>query len=139
MCQHAFIEQMEENTKFSLNYTYHIDKTKLREQSPYIAPENGEGHAHSFEEVLQIVHMEPLAFYLTEEDNHCYSEQERQFINKVKETEVEKINKGYVPIDLELTPETIYLLEEYKKLYNLTTEEAIIQILKMAIKELNKE
>ena len=129
MSDFSFMNQMEENTGFSLVYRYHIYHDKLIGKVQH-NPEFPESyHAHSFEEVLNIAFLEAMAFYLTEDDKQYYSAQEILFIEKVIETEKKKINNGMVPIDLELSEETMNLINEYKKQHNMTFEEAINDIL----------
>ena len=79
----SFMEQMEENTGFSLIYPYHVDFDKLIGNDFYNKDYPDAFHCHSFEEVLQKAYREPRAFYLTGEDVRYYSTQEIEFIQKV--------------------------------------------------------
>ena len=87
---------------------------------------------------MEIVYKEPKAFYLTEEDKKYYSEQEMLFIQKVIDAEVEKLNKGYEKVTLNLNDETMFLLNEYKNRKGLTFEEAVIDILEKMIESPNE-
>ena len=72
---------------------------------------------------------------ISEEDRKYYSEQEVEFINKVIEDESRKLDNGMVLVNLDLSEETIALLEAYKAANNMTFEEAIIDILKKCIEK----
>ena len=128
-----FIEQMEENIKMSLIFPYHVKHNELKKPEYYNIDYPNAYHTHSFEEVVRVAYLESKAFYLTEEDKAYYSNQEIDFINKVIETELEKINNGYELIDLELNEETIEMINLYKIEHNMTFEEAVIDILKKII------
>ena len=91
-------------------------------------------HRHSFPEVLRIAYLEPKAFYLTEEDKKYYSTQEIDFINKIINFESEKIDNGMVLVDLELSEETLKMLDEYKEIHSMTFEEAVVDILTRAVR-----
>ena len=130
-----FIEQMEENTKYNLLYPYHLREDKVQGNLKYDKKYADSLHCHYFDDVLHAAYLEPYAFYLTEEDRKYYSEQEVEFINKVIEDESRKLDNGMVLVNLDLSEETIALLEAYKAANNMTFEEAIIDILKKCIEK----
>lgn len=134
----TFLEQMEENIKQNLIYPFHIKHDKLLGNDFYNKDFPNTYHTHSFEEVLNKAYREPKAFYLTEEDKKYYSAQEIRFIKEVIKYEIDKINKGMVMLNLELSEETFNYLNQYKEENNLTFEEAINTILKEMIKENTK-
>lgn len=125
----TFIKQMEENTGFSLSYPYHIKKEDLLGNYEFSPNECGRYNEKSFEKLLNIVYLEPKAFYLTEDDKKFYSAQELEFINRVIIDELKKIDKGMVIVNIDMTPDTLELLEKYKAKNNMTFEEAVIDIL----------
>lgn len=131
----TFLDQMEENTKFSLLFPFHIHHERLIGNDFYNKEFPNTYHCHSFEEVLHKAYREPKAFYLTEEDKKYYSSQEITFIKKVIEDEVKRIDSGMVIVNLDLEDETLTFIEEYKLKNNLTFEEAITDILKKMIEE----
>lgn len=133
MSEFSFLEQMEENVKFSLSFPYHIDFEKLVGNSYYNKEYPDSYHCHSFEEVLRKAYLEPKAFYLTEDDAFYYSNQELEFINKVVEDEKAKLDKGYEIVNLDLDEHTMVMLEEFKRQTGLTFEEAVVEILKTAV------
>lgn len=135
----TFINQMEENTKYSLTYPFHINHNELIGNDYYNKEYPNSYHCHSFEELLNKAYREPKAFFLTDEDKSAYSNQEIEFINKVIEYEKEKINSGMVIVNLDLSEETLEFIEKYKLENNLTFEEAITDILKKMIEEQNKK
>ena len=57
-----------------------------------------------------------------------------EFIKKVIEDETEKINKGYKLTTLDFTEETLEMLNQYKKIKNMTFEEAVTDILMTVVK-----
>lgn len=130
----SFMEQMEENVRYSLIYPYHIDFEKLLNKDNYNKNYPDAYHCHSFEEVLQKAYLESKAFYLTDSDKIYYSSQELEFIKKVIEDETEKINKGYELTTLDFTEETLEMLNQYKKIKNMTFEEAVTDILMTVVK-----
>lgn len=130
----SFMEQMEENVRYSLIYPYHIDFEKLLNKDNYNKNYPDAYHCHSFEEVLQKAYLESKAFYLTDSDKIYYSSQELEFIKKVIEDETEKINKGYQLTTLDFTEETLEMLNQYKKIKNMTFEEAVTDILMTVVK-----
>ena len=130
----SFMEQMEENVRYSLIYPYHIDFEKLLNKDNYNKNYPDAYHCHSFEEVLQKAYLESKAFYLTDSDKIYYSSQELEFIKKVIEDETEKINKGYKLTTLDFTEETLEMLNQYKKIKNMTFEEAVTDILMTVVK-----
>lgn len=130
----SFMEQMEENVRYSLIYPYHIDFEKLLNKDTYNKNYPDAYHCHSFEEVLQKAYLESKAFYLTDSDKIYYSSQELEFIKKVIEDETEKINKGYKLTTLDFTEETLEMLNQYKKIKNMTFEEAVTDILMTVVK-----
>lgn len=130
----TFIQQMEENTCFSLLYPYHIKQEDLLGNHEFSPNECGYYNEKSFEKLLNIVYLEPKAFYLTEDDKKFYSNQELEFINRVIIDELKKIEKGMVIINIDMTPDTLELLEEYKAKNNMTFEEAVIDILTKFVK-----
>ena len=130
----SFMEQMEENVRYSLIYPYHIDFEKLLNKDNYNKNYPDAYHCHSFEEVLQKAYLESKAFYLTDSDKIYYSSQELEFIKKVIEDETEKINKGYNLTTLDFTEETLEMLNQYKKIKNMTFEEAVTDILMTVVK-----
>lgn len=134
----TFLEQMEENIKQNLIYPFHIKHHKLLGNDFYNKDFHNTYHTHSFEEVLNKAYREPKAFYLTDEDKKYYSPQEIRFIKEVIKYEIDKINKGMVIVNLELSKETIDYLNQYKTENNLTFEEAINDILKKMINENTK-
>ena len=134
----TFLEQMEENIKQNLIYPFHIKHDKLLGNDYYNENYPDTYHTHSFEEVLNKAYREPKAFYLSEEDKKYYSFQEIKFIKEVIKYETEKINKGMVIVNLELSEETINYLNQYKTENNFTFEEAINDILKKMIEENTK-
>lgn len=125
----TFIKQMEENTGFSLSYPYHIKKEDLLGNYEFSPNECGCYNEKSFEKLLNIVYLEPKAFYLTEDDKKFYSAQELEFINRVIIDELKKIDKGMVIVNIDMTPDALELLEKYKAKNNMTFEEAVIDIL----------
>lgn len=130
---YSFIEQMEENTKFNLTFPYHIVHENLLGNLDFNIKYPDSYHCHSFEEVLRVAYMEPKAFYLTEEDQRHYSNQEILFINKVIEDEIKKVDNGMVVANFDLDEDTLIMIEEYKAIHNLTFEESVIDILKKII------
>ena len=128
-----FMNQMEEETKTNLIFPFHIDKDKLLGNFTFNFENGNEFHKHYYSDVLRVAQVEPYAFYFTKEDEEFYSVQEIEFITKVQKIEIEKLNKGYELITLELEEETINYLNIYKKQHNLTTEQAITTILKEMI------
>ena len=129
-----FMEQMEENIRFSLIYPYHINHNNLL-GNMYHNPSHKEAyHGHSFPEIIRIAYRESKAFYLTDEDKKYYSAQEIEFIDKVIDSENKKIDQGMVLVDLELSEETLKMLDEYKSIHNMTLEEAVVDILTQAVK-----
>lgn len=130
----TFLDQMEENTGMTLVFPYHIDFDKLISELYHNPKYPDSYHMHTFEELLEVAYKEPKAFYLTEEDKVYYSRQELLFIEKIIETEVEKLNKGYERVTLNLNDETLELIEEYKLNKGLTFEEAVIDILERIMK-----
>ena len=130
----SFMEQMEENVRYSLIYPYHIEFEKLLNKDNYNKNYPDAYHCHSFEEVLQKAYLESKAFYLTDSDKIYYSSQELEFIKKVIEDETEKINKGYKLTTLDFTEETLEMLNQYKKIKNMTFEEAVTDILMTVVK-----
>lgn len=128
-----FMDRMEENVNFNLTFPYHIYHDKLLEPNNYNPEYPDSYHAHRFEDVLLAAYKEPKAFYLTCEDKKYYSEQEIEFINKVIEDESKKLDNGMVLVTFDLEESTIELLNEYKNKMNMTTEEAIIDILQKTI------
>ena len=131
----TFLDQMEENTKFSLSFPFHIQHDKLIGNDFYNKNFPDTYHCHSFEEELHKAYREPKAFYLNDEDKKYYSTQEITFINKVIEEEIKRIDSGMVIVNLELEDKTLAFIEEYKLRNNLTFEEAITDILKKMIEE----
>lgn len=131
----TFLDQMEENTKFSLSFPFHIQHDKLIGNDFYNKNFPDTYHCHSFEEVLHKAYREPKAFYLNDEDKKYYSTQEITFINKVIEEEIKRIDSDMVIVNLELEDKTLAFIEEYKLRNNLTFEEAITDILKKMIEE----
>ena len=71
---------------------------------------------------------------MTDSDKIYYSSQELEFIKKVIEDETEKINKGYKLTTLDFTEETLEMLNQYKKIKNMTFEEAVTDILMTVVK-----
>jgi translation elongation factor EF-G len=134
----TFLDQMEENTGFSLVFPYHINYDLIISDLYHNPKYPDDYHTHTFEALLEIVYKEPKAFYLTEEDKKYYSEQEMLFIQKVIDAEVEKLNKGYEKVTLNLNDETMFLLNEYKNRKGLTFEEAVIDILEKMIESPNE-
>lgn len=134
----TFLEQMEENTQLSLIYPFHINHNKLLGNDFYNENYPNTYHSHSFEEVLQKAYREPKAFYLTKEDKKYYSLQEIDFINKVINYEIDKIDKGMKLVNIELAEETIEYINQYKLEHNITFEKAINDILKKMIQEQKK-
>jgi hypothetical protein len=134
----TFLEQMEENINQNLIYPFHIKHDKLLGNDYYNENYPNTYHTHSFEEVLNKAYREPKAFYLTEDDKKYYSAQEINFIKEVIKYEIEKINKGMVMLNLELSEETFNYINQYKEENNLTFEEAINDILKKMIEENTK-
>ena len=120
--------------RYSLIYPYHIDFEKLLNKDNYNNNYPDAYHCHSFEEVLQKAYLESKAFYLTDSDKIYYSSQELEFIKKVIEDETEKINKGYKLTTLDFTEETLEMLNQYKKIKNMTFEEAVTDILMTVVK-----
>lgn len=138
MYDKRFLEQMSENVKYNLTYPYHITSDKLL-GNYYHNPEYPNSyHTHSFPEVLNIVYLEPYAFYLTDEDKKFYSFQEIEFIEKVQNLEVQKLDSGYKLITLDLDEKTLEYIDDYKYQNNLTFEEAVIDLLKKFI-DMNKD
>ena len=133
MIENRFIEQMEENVKFSLIYPYHIHYDKLMDNMYHNPEHKNSHHTHSFAEVLRVAYLEAKAFYLTEEDKAYYSAQEIDFINKVLADECTKIDKGMAIVNLDIDEETMEMLDEYKIRNNMTFEEAIVDILTKAV------
>ena len=131
MSEFSFMEQMEENVKFSLIFPYHIDFDKLVGHD-YYNPKYGD--CHTFEDVLRKAYLEPKAFHLTLEDMKYYSTQEYEFIQKVINDEGKKLDNGMELVNLDLTDETLDMLMEYKLKHNLTFEEAVIDILTKVLK-----
>lgn len=130
----SFMDQMEENVRYSLIFPYHIDFDKLLKKDGYNKDYPDAYHCHSFEEVLKVAYTEPKAFYLTDEDRKYYSAQEMEFIRKVIEDEKEKIDKGFQLVTIDFTDNTLEMLNQYKMKHNMTFEEAVIDILENMIK-----
>lgn len=128
-----FMDQMEENTKFNLIFPYHINRKKLLGNLKF-----AEGeimfHTHSFEDLLQIVYKEPLAFELLGSDLEYYSKQEIEFIKRITECEKLKIDSGKVIMNFELEDEAIAMLETLKSQTNKTTEELLTEIITEFVK-----
>ena len=122
----SFMEQMEENTGFSLIYPYHVDFDKLIGNDFYNKDYPDAFHCHSFEEVLQKAYREPRAFYLTGEDVRYYSTQEIEFIQKVIKDETRKLDEGFEIVTLNLNDDVMDMLIQYKLENNMTFEEAVI-------------
>lgn len=133
--KNRFMEQMEENVKYNLIYPYHIDFEKYLDNEYHNEKYPDAYHKHSFEEILHVAYMEPYAFYLTEEDKKYYSEQEILFIEKVKEDESRKLDSGMEMVTFDLSEEAQNAIEIYKLKYQMTFEEAIIDILKKIIED----
>lgn len=133
-----FMDQMEENTKFNLIFPYHINREKLLGNLKF-----AEGeimfHTHSFEDLLQIVYKEPLAFELLGSDLEYYSKQEIEFIKRITECEKLKIDSGKVIMNFELEDETIAMLETLKSQTNKTTEELLTEIITEFVKNNTSE
>ena len=127
-----FMGQMEENTRYSLVFPFHIDHSKLLGRQ-FFSESEISFHQHTFEDVLKDAFMEPNAFYLTDEDKEFYSKQELTFIEKVIACEKAKIEKGYEMMSFELEEETINYINIYKEQNNCTFEEAVNKILKEMI------
>lgn len=130
---------MEENVKFNLVFPYHINTDELVGNVYHDKNFLKSYHTHSFSEVLRIAYLESKAFYLTEEDKKCYSNQEIEFIEKVLECERTKIDNGMVLVDLELSEETLGMIEKYKQIHNMTFEEAVNDILIKAIEDYKEQ
>ena len=135
MSEKLFLEQMEENTRFNLFFPFHLNPEKLLGNYKYDPTYGNSLHCHYYSDVLHVAHIEPLAFYFTEEDKQYYSEQESLFIEKIQAVEAAKIKKGYETITLELEEETIEFFNRYRADKNLTIEEAIVDILKQVSNE----
>lgn len=129
MSENLFFEQMEENTKFNLFFPFHLNPEKLIGNYEYDPKYGNSLHCHYYSDVLHVAHIEPLAFYFTEEDRKYYSEQEALFIEKIQAVEAKKISKGYQTLTLELEEDTIEFFNQYRADKNLTIEEAIVDIL----------
>ncbi len=123
----TFTNQMEENAGLMLSYPFHLYRDKMQECMHPSMPSTQT--ARSFEQVLKKAYREPFAFYLTPEDKKAYSEQEIQLLTKTIELEQKRINDGMCIIDLNLDEETIAYIMLYKTRYNLTFEEAVVDIL----------
>ena len=135
MNRFTFLDQMEENTGYNMCFPYHIDFDKYLGNVYHNSKYPDSFHTHTFEDVLEVAYEEPRAFYLTDEDKLYYSQQEIEFIEKVKECECHKLDNGYVKIKLDFTDETLDRLEEYKMKKGLTFEEAVIEILETYIEK----
>lgn len=133
MKDNRFMEQMEENVRYNLIYPYHINFEHYKGNSYHNEECEDTFHKHYFEEVLKVAYLEPHAFYLTEEDRKYYSEQEIEFINKVKADETQKLDNGMVLVNLDISEEAIEMIDVYKLQNNMTFEEAVIDILKKII------
>lgn len=130
------IEQMTENTKLSLVYPFHMNMKLILDKSKGY---NEYNEAPNFETALMAAYLEPNAFYLTEEDEDKYSHQEFLLLEATRRDQIDKLARGYELVTLDLTPETLEYLEEYKRRTGLTTEEAVISILKKIIEDNKKE
>lgn len=131
----SFMNQMEENVKSGLVYPYHVHQDKLLGNITH-NPDTPDGyHTHDYPGVVRIAYMEPKAFYLSDEDKKYYSQQEIDFIMKVVEDEARKVDEGMVIVNLDLTEETEALLEEFKLQTGMTTEEAVIYLLKKMVED----
>lgn len=129
-----FLEQMTENVRSSLIYPFHIDQEKLIPVAdgslPVFNPDAPDSyHEHDFESLLRQAYLQPRAFYLTQDDAEYYSAQEIDLINKVVEREKALLDKGYKIVNIDLTPETEELLDQYCAEHNMTLEEAVTDIL----------
>ena len=133
----SFIDQVEENTKFNLTFPFHIKHDELLGNDYYNPDFPDTYHTHSFESLLEKAYREPKAFYLTDEDKKYYSEQEIILIEKLIVDEIDKINKDYVIMQLNLSDESIELLNQYKEEKGMTFEEAIVNIIEEMVN--NKE
>lgn len=125
----SFIDQMEENVRFNLCYPYHMNRDKMLHPETVHPSFPDSLHTHSFERILKRAYREPFAFYLTEEDAKAYSAQEIELIQRVTDFERARIAEGQTIIDLELEPDTLAWLLEYKERNNLTFEEAVVSVL----------
>lgn len=131
----SFIDQMEENVRFNLCFPYHMHRKKMLNPNTVHPAFPDALHTHSFERLLNKAYREPFAFYLTDEDKKAYSAQELELISRVLTLEQQRINDGNTIIDLNLEPETLDWLLEYKEKNNMTFEEAIVDILRKIIEE----
>lgn len=133
MSEFSFMEQMEENVRFNLIFPYHIDFEKLVGHDYYNPKYSNAFHCHTFEEVLRKAYLEPKAFHLTIEDMKYYSTQEYEFIQKVLDDEGRKLDEGMELVNLDLNEETLDMLMAYKLKYDMTFEEAVVDILKKVL------
>lgn len=131
----SFTNQMEENVGFQLVYPCHINADKLTNTTiPPLAVLN-KIETNSFERVLHYIYREPFAVYLTDEDKQYYSEQQLTLIEKVIAREQCQSKRNMALIELDLTPEAIAYILDYKNIYNLTFEDALQAIIASACEE----
>ena len=124
----SFIDQMEENVRFNLCYPYHMNRDKMQNPGVIHPCLLNSLHTHSFEMLLKRAYQEPFAFYLTDEDKKAYSAQELELIARVINFEQERIHAGQCIVDIELDDDAMEYLMQYKQKYNLTFEEAVVDI-----------
>ena len=128
-----FLEQMEENVSFNLMFPYHVDFENLSGNHYYNKDFPDSYHTHNFVDLLNVVYNEPMAFYLTEEDKVYYSQQELDFIERVKICEMAKARKGFEVFEMKLSEDTMEQLKELKNAWNMTYEQVITGMLKKLV------
>lgn len=125
----TFINQMEENVGFTLQYPYHMDYSKCIMENTANALMPTALISGSFQQVLRYAYREPFAFYLTDTDKDFYSRQELELLTRVISTEQQNIANGKELLDLELDDEAVDVILQYKSKHNLTFEQAVTKIL----------
>ena len=125
----TFINQMEENVGFTLQYPYHMDYSKCITENAVNALMPTALISGSFQQVLRYAYREPFAFYLTDTDKDFYSRQELELLTRVISVEQQNIANGKELLDLELDDEAINVILQYKCKNHLTFEQAVTKIL----------
>ena len=125
----TFINQMEENVGFTLQYPYHMDYSKCITENAANALMPTALISGSFQQVLRYAYREPFAFYLTDTDKDFYSRQELELLTRVISVEQQNIANGKELLDLELDDEAINVILQYKCKHHLTFEQAVTKIL----------
>ena len=137
-----FREEVLEKTKLSKNsvYPYHLKSELIMTNK--INPLKR--YCHTFDEVLEVMKIEPFAFYITNEDKIFYSSQEIEDIEDFKKViltnnvDMDTINNiEFYLKDINLTLEEVVLLKKYSDLKQMTIRDSVFEILRQSIKNLS--